>query len=459
MKTTASRQLGIALAGALALILPARADTFGSGANTFTIDFVEIGHPGNADDSPFYLINHYTLPYGGVPYAYRMGVTEVPKDWITKVTNLGLTNVTAANADSGSNVNPTMRPARDVSWNEAAAFVNWLNTSTGHHPAYNLTATPGDWVMNLWTSAEAWQAGGENLFRHKDAFYFLPSEDEWYKSAYHKNDGIESHYWLYATRSDFMPDGIDFTTPYIDPVFDAVFADSFTGGCPLFEVTNVGKASSYGTVGQNGNASEFLESAWDGLNNYPFEDRVRRGGEAAAGGDSMHPSHRSQVSATTGGSFRVASVSDPDTDGDGIPDRFETGTGVFVSPTDTGTSPTNPDTDGDGLNDGPEVLTYRTNPLVADTDGDGFLDGYEVLTGKLPLDPLDHSALVAEARTAIEFTFPAAVGKTYRIEASTDLAAWVTVESGIAGTGGEIQRFYSTRNQPKRYFRVEEDSP
>jgi hypothetical protein len=72
---------------------------------------------------------------------------------------------------------------------------------------------------------------------------------------------------------------------------------------------------------------------------------------------------------------------------------------------------------------------------------------------------LDKPALVAEARTAIEFTFPAALGKTYRIEGSTDLAAWVTVESGIAGTGGEIQRFYSTRNQPKRYFRVEEETP
>jgi hypothetical protein len=41
-------------------------------------------------------------------------------------------------------------------------------------------------------------------------------------------------------------------------------------------------------------------------------------------------------------------------------------------------------------------------------------------------------------------------------EASTDLAAWEIVETGIAGTGGEIQRFSSTRGQPKRYFRVEE---
>jgi hypothetical protein len=78
------------------------------------------------------------------------------------------------------------------------------------------------------------------------------------------------------------------------------------------------------------------------------------------------------------------------------------------------------------------------------------------LTGKSPVDPLDKPVLRAEARTAIEFTFPAAVGKTYRIESSTDLAVWEIVETGIAGTGGEIQRFFSTRDQAKRYFRVEE---
>jgi hypothetical protein len=137
-----------------------------------------------------------------------------------------------------------------------------------------------------------------------------------------------------------------------------------------------------------------------------------------------------------------------DSDGDGLTDPAELESHH--------TNPNIADTDNDGLSDGEEFTTYHTNPLIGDTDGDGFLDGYEVLTGKLPLDPLDKPALVAEARTAIEFTFPAAVGKTYRIEASTDLAAWAIVESGIAGTGGQIQRFYSTRDQPKRYFRVEE---
>ena len=44
-----------------------------------------------------------------------------------------------------------------------------------------------------------------------------------------------------------------------------------------------------------------------------------------------------------------------DSDGDGLPDCVETNTGIYVSPSDTGTDPRNPDTDGDGLLDGEEV--------------------------------------------------------------------------------------------------------
>ena len=48
-------------------------------------------------------------------------------------------------------------------------------------------------------------------------------------------------------------------------------------------------------------------------------------------------------------------------DHDGLFDIFETNTGVYVSPTDTGSDPFDPDTDGDGFNDGWEV-THGTNP-------------------------------------------------------------------------------------------------
>ncbi|MCX6872206.1 MAG: SUMF1/EgtB/PvdO family nonheme iron enzyme [Verrucomicrobia bacterium] len=116
------------------------------------------------------------------------------------------------------------------------------------------------------------------------------------------------------------------------------------------------------------------------------------------------------------------------------------------------------DPDSDALTNYQEIVVYGTNPDVGDTDGDGFLDGYEVQTGHSALNLTDNPPLVAEARTAIEFTFPSALGKTYRIEDSPDLATWATVESGIAGNGGVIQRFYSTRNVARRYFRVEEEA-
>lgn len=48
---------------------------------------------------------------------------------------------------------------------------------------------------------------------------------------------------------------------------------------------------------------------------------------------------------------------DPDDDGDGLEDVHETATGLFVSATNTGSSPTNADSDGDGFDDGIEVAS------------------------------------------------------------------------------------------------------
>jgi hypothetical protein len=75
-----------------------------------------------------------------------------------------------------------------------------------------------------------------------------------------------------------------------------------------------------------------------------------------------------------------------DTDLDGLPDSFETNTGIFVSPEDTGTDPNNKDTDGDGLNDNIETgsglfvsaVNTGTDPNKADTDGDLLSDGDEL---------------------------------------------------------------------------------
>jgi hypothetical protein len=51
-----------------------------------------------------------------------------------------------------------------------------------------------------------------------------------------------------------------------------------------------------------------------------------------------------------------------DSDFDGLDDAVETNTGVYVSPSDTGTDPAKPDSDGDLFGDGFEI-TKRTNPV------------------------------------------------------------------------------------------------
>ena len=56
---------------------------------------------------------------------------------------------------------------------------------------------------------------------------------------------------------------------------------------------------------------------------------------------------------------------DPDDDNDGLLDAVETGTGVFVSASDTGSSPVDADSDDDGIGDGAEVAngTDPNDPL------------------------------------------------------------------------------------------------
>ena len=159
----------------------------------------------------------------------------------------------------------------------------------------------------------------------------------------------------------------------------------------------------------------------------------------------------------------------PDTDGDGLNDGAEQNT--------HSTNPFNDDSDNDGLLDGPEVLThfsnpnkadtdddgltdkqevetYLTNPAAKDSDSDGFDDLFEINTGFNPLLASSTPDAVSTIRTSVEFRFNAANGVSYRIEASTDLSNWASVEDIIIGTGGVVTRFYSIENQPKRYFRV-----
>jgi uncharacterized repeat protein (TIGR02543 family) len=158
-----------------------------------------------------------------------------------------------------------------------------------------------------------------------------------------------------------------------------------------------------------------------------------------------------------------------DTDGDGLSDGAESNThqtNPVLDDSDSdgltdgaeinthGSNPKLSDTDSDGLSDFAEVVTHGTNPSAKDSDADGFDDLFEINTGFNPTQNSSTPDAVSSIRTAVEFRFNAGNGLRYRIEGSTDLQNWETVETNIIGTGGVVTRFYSIENQPKRYFRV-----
>ena len=189
--------------------------------------------------------------------------------------------------------------------------MNWLNTSQGYQAAYNFTTSGVNDNIALWSPDQAWQQGGENLFRHKDAHYWLPSMDEWYKAAYY--DPSSGNYFEYPTASNTAPVGVasgDGTGTNGNN--EAVFFQYWDSG-PA-DITQAGGLSAYGIMGMGGNVWEWDETTSDLNNDYAGNTRGVRGGYWNSGSFDLRSStYRISGSAHSGGlnmGFRVASLSD-----------------------------------------------------------------------------------------------------------------------------------------------------
>lgn len=267
-------------------------ETFGTGANEFSIDFVTIGNPGNAADT-----TGTPNPAGSVNYVYNIGKYEVSRDMIDKANaaaGLGIT-MRDMTAYGGSGPN---RPADSVWWYDAARFVNYLNISQGFSPAYRFDATGN---FQLWTSASMGFDPG-NPFRNLLAKFRLPTIDEWYKAAYGSPDGT---WFKYPNGSDEKPLAVPGGT---DPN-TAVYAQPDSQG-PA-DITNAGGLSAWGTMAQGGNVYEWTETAADGVNDDVGENRMIRGGSWGHDGNML--SHAGGSGGLGGGGFgfRVAMVPEP----------------------------------------------------------------------------------------------------------------------------------------------------
>lgn len=235
-----------------------------------TIETVPVGNPRNDPDT------RYATPgYGSVACAYNISKYEVTTGQYTaflnavaKTDTYGLYNPSMDTAVSsyGCNIKRTgssgsytysvgvdwaNRPVNYVSFWDACRFSNWMSNgqgdvSTTEYGTYTLTSAG---IAN------------NTITRNTGAMWAVASEDEWYKAAYHKNDGITGNYWDYPTGSNTLPSN-DLGNP--DGGNNANFyQDGYTTGSPYWS-TPVGEfessESAYGTFDQGGNMWEWNEA-------------------------------------------------------------------------------------------------------------------------------------------------------------------------------------------------------
>ena len=234
----------------------ASADTFGNGDNSFDIDFVTIGNPGNVAStigSP--------RDSGAVDYFYRIGKYEISRDMVDKANTDGDLKIRMHSmSDVTGGPRPDM-PAVGVGWNEAARFINWLNESVGSPHAYKFETQPGEEGYRSHRNILLWQEDdpgfdADNRYRNSQAEYFLPGLDEWFKAAFYDstaNDGTGG-YWRYTTGSDVLPTRVESGT---DPE-TAVYSLPRSQG-PA-DITQAGGLSSYDVMAMGGNI--FETAAW-----------------------------------------------------------------------------------------------------------------------------------------------------------------------------------------------------
>lgn len=281
----------------------ASADTFGTGDNQFEIEFVDIS--GDSGNLGSWSASEYHTFTGVNHNDYRMGMYEVTNDQWTKFKNdYGtVTGSPGVAYNEDPHYTGTHVPTNNVSWYEAAQFVNWLNVSTGKQAAYKFTGTQGtsDYTFTVWDVTDVGY-NANNPYRNSNAYYFLPTEDEWIKTAYWNGTNLQT----WATVGDAPPtqSGWNF--------YNGEFA---TDSKSLWDVGS-GTEELNGTFDMMGNVWEWTESQ------SPFSGdsgRVFRGGsynQYTNAPDLLRSSDfgsGSPMGESRDTGFRVASVPEPTT--------------------------------------------------------------------------------------------------------------------------------------------------
>jgi formylglycine-generating enzyme required for sulfatase activity len=134
---------------------------------------------------------------------YKNGMTEDPK-----VACISRTILTKEDGSSCFYYEPFENrdslPITYVNLRDAQRFCNWLENNAP-------TSDDDPLFLEVCTEKGAYLfLGGINGDMEEptlcsNAHYYIPSEDEWFKSAYYKGGGIDAGYWAYPTKHDAAP--------------------------------------------------------------------------------------------------------------------------------------------------------------------------------------------------------------------------------------------------------------
>ncbi len=152
------------------------------------------------------------------------------------------------------------RPITYVSWLDAARFANWMSNGQPSGPQNNRTTENGAYNLKQ-NKGQAPERNAINPNTGQAPFFFLPTEDQWYKAAYFSPELNDAGgYYLYATQSNTAPT----STPSTGGSNEANLANNFifyTTQSKVYDpltnyLTDVGTFSQsrsfYGTTDQAG---------------------------------------------------------------------------------------------------------------------------------------------------------------------------------------------------------------